>query len=130
MDIRQLLQSAAVSSLVLLQGCVVGPKYSVPTAPTAPAFKEQVAPDGTKWTPATPQDAAQRGQWWVIYNEPELNALEDQLNQSNQSIAQAYHNFIAARAVVRQARASYYPTVSASPGYTRSRSSGTEVGQT
>ena len=126
MDIRK----AMLATLVLLQGCVVGPKYSVPTAPTAPAFKEQVAPDGTRWTPATPQDAAQRGQWWLIYNEPELNTLEDQLNTSNQNVAQAYHNFIAARAQVREARASYYPTVGTTPSYTRSRASGSVVGQT
>lgn len=125
MDIRK----AMAVTLVLLQGCTVGPKYSVPTSPTAPAFKEQVAPDGTKWSPATPQDAAQRGQWWLIYNEPELNTLEDQLNNSNQNIAQAYHNFMAARAVVREARAQYFPTVSASPGYTRSRLSANETGQ-
>jgi NodT family efflux transporter outer membrane factor (OMF) lipoprotein len=126
MDLRKLMLAA----LVLLEGCVVGPKYSVPAAPTAPAFKEQVAPDGTKWAPATPQDAAQRGQWWLIYNEPELNALEDKLNQSNQNIAQAYHNFMAARAVVREARASYFPTATTSPAYTRSRTSGNQIGQT
>ena len=130
MDIRQILQSAAISSLVLVQGCTVGPKYSVPSVPTAPAFKEQVAPDGTKWAPATPQDAAQRGQWWLIYNEPELNALEEQLNKSNQNIAQAYHNFMAARAVVREARSNYFPTVTTSPAYTRSRSSANQAGQT
>ncbi len=130
MNIRQHLQSAAVSALVLLQGCVVGPKYSVPTAPTAPAFKEQVAPDGSKWTPATPQDAAQRGQWWLVFNEPELNALEDQLNNSNQNIAQAYHNFMAARAQVREARSSYYPTATTTPAYTRSRTSANQIGQT
>jgi NodT family efflux transporter outer membrane factor (OMF) lipoprotein len=130
MNIRQLIQTATASLLIFLQGCTVGPKYSVPSAPTAPAFKEQVAPDGTRWVPASPQDAAQRGKWWTIYNEPELNDLEDKLNDSNQNIAQAYHNFMAARAVVRQARAQYYPTVTTTPSYTRSRSSGSLIGQT
>ena len=126
MDFRK----AMIAAMLLLQGCNVGPKYSVPSAPTAPAFKEQVAPDGTKWTPATPQDAAQRGQWWLLYNEPELNALEQQLNNSNQNIAQAYNNFMAARAVVREARSNFFPTVGATPSYTRSRTSANQVGQT
>ena len=109
----------------LLAGCNVGPKY-VPPAMTAPAaFKESPTQfkevDG--WTAAQPQDAALRGKWWEIYNEPELNALEDQLNIDNQNIRQAFQNFMEARALVREARSQYFPTVSVGGSYTRSRTS-------
>src|SRR5258708_29583315 len=73
--------------------------------------------------PSQPQDAAIRWKWWEIYQEPELNALEETLNISNQNIAQAFDNFIAARAQVQQARSSYFPTVSVGPSYARNRSS-------
>ena len=55
-----------------------------------------------------------------MFNEPELNALEDQLNIDNQNIAQYFQNFMAARAQVREAHAGYYPTATANPAYTRS----------
>src|SRR5882672_291092 len=107
-------------------GCNVGPKYLHPVVPAPPAFKElstQQAGDGSTWKTAQPQDGTLRGKWWEIYQEPELNALEDKLNVSNQNIAQSYDNFMSARAQVRQARSAYYPTLSVGPSYTRSRSS-------
>src|SRR3984893_16980914 len=107
-------------------GCNVGPKYLRPVVPAPPAFKEldtQRAGDGSTWKTAKPQDGALRGKWWEIYQEPELDALEDKLNISNQNIAQSYDNFMAARAQVQQARSSYYPTVSVGASYARNRSS-------
>src|ERR1700736_2001659 len=107
-------------------GCNVGPKYLRPVVPPPPAFKElgtQQAGDGSIWKTAQPQDGALRGKWWEIYQEPELNALEDMLDVSNQNIAQSYDNFMAARAQVQQARSSYYPTVSVGASYARNRSS-------
>src|ERR1700730_10646558 len=107
-------------------GCNVGPKYLRPVVPAPPAFKElgaQQADDGSTWKTAQPPDGAIRGKLWEIYQEPELNALEDKLNVSNQSIAQSYDNFMAARAQVRQARSYYYPTVSVGSSYVRNRSS-------
>jgi NodT family efflux transporter outer membrane factor (OMF) lipoprotein len=109
-----------------LPGCSVGPKYLRPVVPVPSAFKEsgpQQAPDGTVWKHAQPQDATLRGKWWEIYQEPELNALEEKLNISNQNLARAFEGFMAARAQVRQARSSYYPTVSVGPSYARNRSS-------
>jgi NodT family efflux transporter outer membrane factor (OMF) lipoprotein len=64
-----------------------------------------------------------RGKWWEIYNDSELNALEEQLNTNNQNIKQSFENFMAARAIVRQSRAQLYPTVSVGPSGSRSRSS-------
>ena len=109
-----------------LLGCNVGPKYVRPEVVAPPAFKEQGpqnAPDGTTWKPAQPKDATLRGKWWEVYREPELNALEEKLNISNQNIAQAFDNFMAARAQVQQARSNYFPAISIGPSYARSRSS-------
>ncbi|MGD0548408.1 MAG: efflux transporter outer membrane subunit, partial [Terracidiphilus sp.] len=117
--------ASAALLCVLLAGCNVGPKY-LPPAMTAPAaFKESPAQfkEADEWTVAQPQDAALRGKWWEIYNEPELNALEEQLNIDNQNIRQAFENFMEARALVREARSQYFPTVSVGGSYTRSRTS-------
>ena len=58
-----------------------------------------------------------RGKWWEIYNEPDLNALEDRLNIDNQTIKEYFENYMVARAIVREARAQYYPTVTAGPAW-------------
>ncbi len=113
--------SAAIFAMLFLAGCNVGPRYVKPAAPSAPAFKEAApanysgAPPGT-WQPAQPQDAKLKGKWWEIFNEPELNALEEQLLIDNQTIKQYFENFMAARAQVREARASLFPTLTANPG--------------
>jgi len=109
----------------MLAGCNVGPKY-VPPAMTAPqAFKESPTQfkENGDWTVAEPKDASLRGKWWEIYNEPDLNALEEQLNVDNQNIRQAFENFMEARSLVRQARSQLFPTISVGPSYTRSQSS-------
>ncbi len=121
---------AVCSAAVWLSGCNVGPKYVKPTAPAPPAFKESAPeaytnnPSGT-WQPARPQDAALKGKWWGIFNEPELNALEDQLDINNQNIAVYFQNFMAARAQVREAKSQFYPTLTTDPSYTRQRTPGT-----
>jgi NodT family efflux transporter outer membrane factor (OMF) lipoprotein len=76
------------------------------------------------WRVAQPQDAKLRGDWWEIFNEPELNTLEEQLNINNQTIKEYFENFMEARALIREARSQYFPTVTTSPSYNRSRSSG------
>jgi NodT family efflux transporter outer membrane factor (OMF) lipoprotein len=112
-------------SCAMLAGCNVGPKYLPPAMPAPSVYKE--SPEQFKeadgWAVAKPQDAVLRGKWWEIYNEPELNALEDQLNIDNQNIRQAFENFMEARALVREARSHYFPTVSVGGSYTRSRTS-------
>jgi NodT family efflux transporter outer membrane factor (OMF) lipoprotein len=93
------------------------------TAP--PAFKEspEQFKEANEWTVAQPQDAALRGKWWEIYNEPELNALEEELNIDNQNIRQTFENFMEARAMVREARSQYFPTVGVGASYTRAQAS-------
>ena len=118
----------AFTVVCCLQGCNVGPRYRPPVMPAPPEFKEQgpkQASDGTTWKSAHPQDADLRGKWWEIYQEPELNALEEKVVISNQNVAQAFANFTAARAQIGQARSSLYPTISVGPSYTRARSSQT-----
>jgi NodT family efflux transporter outer membrane factor (OMF) lipoprotein len=109
----------------MLAGCNVGPRYLPPAITAPPAFKESPTQfkESGGWTVAQPQDATLRGKWWEIYNEPELNALEDQLNIDNQNIRQAFENFMEARALVREARSQYFPTVGVGGSYTRSRTS-------
>jgi NodT family efflux transporter outer membrane factor (OMF) lipoprotein len=127
----------------MLTGCTVGPKYHPPAIQPPPAFKEAPPPGPTSnppqaqqpssgtqdnttetWTVAQPADAKIRGDWWAIFNEPELNDLESQLNIDNQNLKLFFENYMQARALVGEARAAYFPTVSFGPSYTRSKSSG------
>ncbi|HXA82833.1 MAG TPA: efflux transporter outer membrane subunit [Methylomirabilota bacterium] len=113
---------------LLLAGCMVGPKYHQPAAtvqPPAAAYKELPAenPPAGQWKVAQPQDALLHGKWWEIYSDPELNALEDQLNINNQNIKVSFENFMEARTLVTQARAQLYPTLGTTPSFTRSQSS-------
>jgi NodT family efflux transporter outer membrane factor (OMF) lipoprotein len=111
--------SAAIC-ILFLDACNVGPKYVKPAAPAPPAFKEAApsayseAPPGT-WQPAQPQDSKIKGKWWEIFNEPELNALEEQLNIDNQNVKQYFENFMAARAQVREAHSQLFPTLGLGP---------------
>jgi NodT family efflux transporter outer membrane factor (OMF) lipoprotein len=100
---------------------MVGPNYKRPAAPQTPAFKEP-APDG--WKEAQPNDGTIKGKWWEIYNDPRLNALEEQVSISNQNVLAAEANFRAARYAVAIARAGLYPTVSVGPSVGASRASG------
>ena len=111
---------------VSFAGCTVGPKYNKPTAPVPPTYKESPAnfPNEQIWKVADPQEAMLRGKWWESFNDAELNALEDQLDGSNQNIAQAYQNYMAARALIQQTRSQYYPSIATTPTVTRSASSG------
>jgi outer membrane protein TolC len=127
---------ATVLLCASVTGCHVGPAYHPPAVQPPPAFKEAppAAPpadttqpqnnaDNVNWTPAQPADAKIRGDWWTIFNDPELNDLEGQLNIDNQNIKQFFENFMESRALVREARAQYFPTVSIGPSYSRQRSS-------
>jgi NodT family efflux transporter outer membrane factor (OMF) lipoprotein len=110
----------------LLAGCTVGPKYHPPSR-QVPAAVYKESPTRFKetegWTVAQPADAKLRGKWWEIFNDPELNALEEQLDINNQNIKQYFENLMEARAVVREARSQYFPTLAVAPSVTRSRTS-------
>jgi NodT family efflux transporter outer membrane factor (OMF) lipoprotein len=127
---RKLLTAALTATACLATGCHVGPKYVAPAVPPPPAFKESAptaysgALPGT-WAPAKPQDANIKGKWWEIFNEPELNTLEEQLDIDNQNIAQYFQNFMAARATVGEYRAQLFPTATLTPSYSRQKSPST-----
>lgn len=109
-----------------LAGCNVGPEYRRAPVETPSAYKELTPKDYQTtdgWKVAQPKDDSLRGKWWEIFGDPELNALEDKVNISNQNIASAAASFMAARAIVREARSQLFPTVSTGPGLTAGRSS-------
>jgi NodT family efflux transporter outer membrane factor (OMF) lipoprotein len=120
------------SLLAILTGCTLGPKYHPPTpsAPAAPNYKESTVnfQDTEGWKVATPQEAMLRGKWWEIFNDPDLNALEEQVDINNQNIKEYFENLMTARAEIREARAQYWPTVTANPSFQRSRTSATITG--
>jgi NodT family efflux transporter outer membrane factor (OMF) lipoprotein len=130
---RKPIRLAAAALLVALSGCVVGPKYHAPATQTpAAAYKESPTQfqGTTGWTVAQPADAKLRGKWWEIFNDPELNSLEEQLNINNQNIKQYFENFMEARAVVREARSQFFPTLAAAPSITHSQLSQNLSGST
>jgi NodT family efflux transporter outer membrane factor (OMF) lipoprotein len=97
----------------------------VPVVATTPAFKELApveASQSPNWKAAEPKDEIVRGKWWEMFDDVELNRLEEQSTESNQNIALAAANYLAARAIVKQARSQYYPTVTTEPSIARSRS--------
>jgi len=116
----------AVFCLLLFSAaCMVGPKYQRPNAPVPPAYKETppVAWNESQgWKQARPSEGVKRGKWWEIYNDPELNALEDQVSVSNQNVLAAEAQFREARYAVRVARASLFPAVTVSPSILNEKS--------
>jgi NodT family efflux transporter outer membrane factor (OMF) lipoprotein len=117
---------------LVVAGCTVGPNYKKPPVTVPPAFKEAATPEMTsaaasQLAPAQPQDATSRGQWWSVFNDPQLDGLEQQVALSNQTVAQAAARFAAARAAVLGARSGLYPTVTAGASATRSQGSASRV---
>jgi NodT family efflux transporter outer membrane factor (OMF) lipoprotein len=104
--------------MLYLSGCAVGPNYKRPPAVAPPAFKEAPPPNFKEaategWKQAQPGDAYLKGKWWEVYQDPALNALEEQVSINNQNVAQAEAQFRQAKAAVRVSRAALFPTLSA-----------------
>src|SRR5579863_6841636 len=116
-----------------LAGCKpVGPDYQRPAYSAPPAYKETGAPsvampppspDGGSWKPASPSDGMLRGKWWEIYQDPELNSLEERVATANPGVRQALETYLAARDQIAVARANLFPTLSAGLGFTHYRNS-------
>ena len=105
-------------------GCNLAPKYQPPTVQTPAGFKElpPQSPEVTNlWKIAQPSDALIRGNWWEVFTNTQLSALEAQVAVSNQNVAAAFANFLSARAIVKEARAQLFPTLTANPAVTRQR---------
>jgi NodT family efflux transporter outer membrane factor (OMF) lipoprotein len=115
---RRALWICGLLALAILQltGCAVGPKYHAPVVQAPPAYKEV-----GDWKPAQPNDQNLGGEWWTIFQDPQLNELEQQINVGNQNLKAAEAQFQQARAVLRYYRADYYPTVTTAPPATRTR---------
>jgi len=122
---KHALLASGAAFLLLLSGCMVGPKYVKPDLPAPPSFKEAAnAPQpGGGWKIAQPGDQTARGNWWEIFGDPQLNALEEQVDASNQTLKIAEANFRQARAAIRFNRASEAPAIGVSPGISTVRDS-------
>ena len=117
--------------LSLLTGCKpVGPNYTRPPFTAPPAYKETGAPSvvlpppnpaGGTWKPATPSDGMLKGKWWEIYNDPQLNKLEERIATYNQAVQQAMQIYLAARDQVAAVRSQLYPTLSAGAGFSHNQ---------
>lgn len=127
--------AGALALAMAVAGCKpVGPNYQRPVYVTPPIYKETGAsnvtvpppppPSGGGWQPANPSDGMLKGKWWEIYNDPQLNKLEERIAAVNQGLHQALETYLAAREQVKIARAAFYPTLSAGPGFTHDKLSG------
>jgi NodT family efflux transporter outer membrane factor (OMF) lipoprotein len=115
----QAVRLAVVGALVAVSACAPKVKYVQPTVEIAPAFRENA-----DWKTAQPADDVLRGNWWELFGDPDLNALEQQIDVSNQTLKAAAAQYAQARALVRGTRATLFPTVDFSPSAVRAEASG------
>ncbi len=117
--------------LLFSSSCRVGPQYKRPAAPVPPTYKElppDTSPQASAWKEAQPSDALARGKWWEIYNDPELNSLEEQVSISNQNVLAAEAQYRAARDAVRIVRSNLFPSVTAGASINNSRTPASPTG--
>ncbi len=113
------------ASMLLLAGCVVGPRYQRPPVEVPQAYKE-----AGDWKTAQPNEQSLGGNWWEIFQDPQLNALEQQVNISNQNLKAAQAQYTQARALLRYNRADFLPTLTAAPSVSRTKVSNNRPPQT
>ncbi|MGK5003639.1 efflux transporter outer membrane subunit [Janthinobacterium sp. LB2P70] len=116
---RHLPALAAATAFLLLAGCTVSPTYETPTAAAPQTFKEAAG-----WQPAVPADTLERGPWWTLFGDAQLNQLAEGIDISNQNVAAAIASYEQARALVREQRASLFPTVNLTGSGARSGGGG------
>ena len=120
----QLAKALVVVLLAIAAGCNFAPHYVRPSVETAPFYKENPGTNDTAtniWQVAQPRDDAIRSNWWVLFNDTNLDALESQIAISNQNVMAAFKNYVVAHEEVREAQAQYYPTLTGMPSLTRQR---------
>jgi NodT family efflux transporter outer membrane factor (OMF) lipoprotein len=110
----------ALSAATVLAGCSFAPRYKVPATEPAPQAYKEIG----DWKEAEPLDTAARGDWWTVFQDPGLNALEAQVIPANQDLKAAFARLMGARAVTRENRANLFPTIGVGPSATRERVSG------
>jgi len=107
----------AVSLLVVSTvGCTVGPRYKRPTAQVPDTWKGE-----GPWQTAAPKDAIPKGAWWQVFHDADLDQLEQQLLQANQSLTASRDRLLEARSQARIVSAAFFPTVSTDPSGERQR---------
>src|SRR3984885_4494598 len=109
------LASSCAAAILFFAGCTVGPNYVRPTAEVPADFKETPA----NWKQAQPSDAVAKGKWWEIYQDSQLNELEEQINVSNQTLKAEQQQFAQARAALRITRSNLFPNVGTTPSVSR-----------
>lgn len=105
-----------IAGMLPFIGCSVGPKYKAPAVPAPPAYKEI-----GNWKTAQPNDQNLGGNWWEIFHDSQLNALEQQIDVSNQNLKAAVARYQESVAALRYARADYYPTITTDPSASRQK---------
>ena len=110
---------------LLAAGCSVGPKYQRPAVQAPEAFKEAPPQAYKEWKAANPSDTSLRGDWWALFGDGDLNALEERVDVSNENLKAAEARFAQARALIKVSQAQKYPTISAGPSITTNRDSST-----
>src|SRR5260370_24892220 len=113
---KRALASVGLAGVLSTAGCAVGPKYNRPAVEVPPAYKEV-----GDWKPAQPNEQNLGGAWWQIFQDQQLNVLEDQINVSNQNLKAAEDQYTQARAILRYYRADYYPSIRAGASATPNR---------
>ena len=104
---------ALIIATSALCACTVGPDYLRPKAPVPLSFKGAAGLPRSGWIRPTPLDTIDRGPWWEIYRDPSLSALADQVDITNQTVANAAASYVVAREMIKEAQASLFPTVTA-----------------
>ncbi len=115
---RRARRGALAATFMALAGCSLAPPYARPSMTLPTAYKE-VGP----WTPASPADAAPRGDWWTVYADATLNGLEQQIEGQNPDLALALARYDEAQAYAAEARASLFPQVDLGGAATANRQS-------
>src|ERR1700734_1353698 len=111
-------RAATLTLLLGVGGCSLAPPMKTPDVPPGEAYKE-LGP----WTQAQPADRLPRDSWWMLYETPEIDDLQQRLIAGNPTLAAALADYVQARALSDQARAGLFPTLSANAGVQREKNS-------
>lgn len=120
---RLFLRTSVLLAALTLGGCVVGPNYRQPAPIKTQPVPQAFTINGVVWKPAAPGANQPRGSWWTVFDDPVLNQLEDMTARENQTLAASFASLQQARDMVKEARSQFFPQVSASPSYYRTRTS-------
>jgi multidrug efflux system outer membrane protein len=113
-----LLAAFALTLILFLSGCAIGPDYKRPTSAAPAQYKAETL---GSWKEGQPLDHAPKGEWWGVFADDTLNDLQRRADNANQELKAAVARVEQARAVARVARSELMPTITADPSYVRRR---------